>query len=295
MGNDENQSGVYFLKNYIIIPLSEKDKLKRPLLFTILKDVVKGVRKMAEINLESKAYELLKDKINLIKNKGKAIYLVGPIQLPVNLDGETVNFQWYCWLKHDEVTGDYEKIIENLASANLAEYQQSSVLVYGDFEESDEALIRLHSICHTGDIFGSKRCDCGFQLKESMKKIKEHGAGALFYLANHEGRGIGLFSKAMAYVLQENGFDTVEANESLGFDNDLRKYDDAITVLKTLRTKPVTLITNNPNKLQALRDSGMHVAGRTPLWGDVSEYNRKYLETKVVKSGHMRAKENSSK
>lgn len=244
---------------------------------------------MAELKLESQVFALLKDKIQLIKKQDQAIYLVGPIKLPVNLYGETVVFQWYCWLNYDEVTEDYEKIIDNLASANLAEYQQSSVLVYGDFKEADDALIRLHSICHTGDIFGSKRCDCGFQLKESMKRIKEHGAGALFYLANHEGRGIGLFSKAMAYVLQENGFDTVEANESLGFDNDLRNYDDAITVLKKLRTKSVTLITNNPEKLEALRNSGMHVAGRTPLWGDVSEYNQKYLETKIEKSGHMKA------
>lgn len=243
---------------------------------------------MAEVKLESQVFSVLKDKIKLIKKNDEAIYLVGPIQLPVNLYGETTIFQWYCWLNYDEVTEDYEKIIEHLASANLAEYQQSSVLIYGDFENAEEALIRMHSICHTGDIFGSKRCDCGFQLKESMKKIKEHGAGALFYLANHEGRGIGLFSKAMAYVLQENGFDTVEANESLGFDNDLRNYDDAITVLKSLRTKPVTLITNNPNKLAALRDSGMLVSGRTPLWGDVSEYNEKYLQTKIVKSGHLR-------
>lgn len=244
---------------------------------------------MGHLNLESRAFSVLKNKIQLIKNNGSAIYLIGPIQLPVNLYGETVIFQWYCWLNYDEVTEDYEKIIDNLASENLSEYQQSSVLVYGDFKNDEEALIRLHSICHTGDIFGSKRCDCGFQLKESMKKIKEHGAGALFYLANHEGRGIGLFSKAMAYVLQENGYDTVEANESLGYENDLRKYDDAITVLKTLRTKPVTLITNNPNKLAALRDSGMSVAGRTPLWGDISEYNKKYLKTKIVKSGHIEA------
>jgi GTP cyclohydrolase II len=250
---------------------------------------VKGAEKMGHLNLESRAFSVLKDKIKLIKNNGSAIYLVGPIQLPVNLYGETVIFQWYCWLNYDEVTDDYEKIIDNLASENLAEYQQSSVLVYGDFKNEDDALIRLHSICHTGDIFGSKRCDCGFQLKESMKKIKEHGTGALFYLANHEGRGIGLFSKAMAYVLQENGYDTVEANESLGYENDLRKYDDAITVLKTLRTKPVTVITNNPNKLEALKVSGMSVAGRTPLWGDISEYNKKYLETKIVKSGHIEA------
>src|SRR5699024_709294 len=244
---------------------------------------------MANMKLDSNVLSVLKDKIQLIKTKDKALYLVGPIQLPVNLDGETTLFKWYSWLSCKEVTEDYERIIEKLASSNLAEYQQSSVLIYGDFENSDEALIRMYFICHTGNIFGSKRCDCGFQLKESMKKMKENGSGALFYLANHEGRGIGLFSKAMAYVLQENGFDTVEANENLGFDNDLRNYDDAIMVIKSLITKPVTLITNNPNKLIALRDSGLHVVGRIPLWGDVSEYNEKYLQTKITKSGHIEA------
>ncbi|MFS0749205.1 GTP cyclohydrolase II [Oceanobacillus sp. 1P07AA] len=243
---------------------------------------------MLNTKLESQAFALLKDKIQLIQQNDHAIYLVGPIQLPINLDGETTVFQWYCWLNYDEVTEDYEKMIEKLSSANLAEYQQSSVLVYGDFAHAEEALIRMHSICHTGDIFGSKRCDCGFQLKESMKKIREHGTGALFYLANHEGRGIGLFSKAMAYVLQENGYDTVEANESLGYVNDARDYKDAIAVLQTLRSKPVTLITNNPLKVEALENAGLHLSGRTPLWGDRSEYNQKYLDTKVIKSGHLR-------
>ena len=221
-------------------------------------------------------------------NKGnEAIYLVGPIKLPVNLYGETVEFKWYCWLKSEKVTEDFQEVIEHLSSANLADYQQSSVLVYGDFEHSEDALIRMHSICHTGDIFGSKRCDCGYQLKQSMKMIAEHGTGALFYLANHEGRGIGLFSKSMAYILQENGYDTVEANEALGFADDTRNYDDAIEVLKALRSKPVTLITNNPKKLKALKAAGAPVSGRTPLWGDVSEYNKKYLQTKIKKSGHL--------
>ncbi len=242
---------------------------------------------MEKTKLDSKVISVLEDKIQLIKTNEGAIYLVGPIRLPVNLYGETVVFKWYCWLNCNEVTEDFERIIEKLSSVNLAEYQQSSVLVYGDFEYSDDALIRMHSICHTGDIFGSKRCDCGFQLKQSMKMIVDHGTGALFYLANHEGRGIGLFSKAMAYVLQENGYDTVEANESLGFVDDSRNYQDAILVLKALRSKPVTLMTNNPKKLEALRSSGMQVSGRTPLWGDVSEYNEKYLQTKIKRSGHL--------
>ncbi|MDR7238917.1 GTP cyclohydrolase II [Neobacillus drentensis] len=240
--------------------------------------------------LSPNVLSVLEDKIQLIKTQKGAIYLVGPIKLPVNLYGETVVFKWYCWLNCDEVTEDFERIIDKLSSANLAEYQQSSVLVYGDFEYADDAIIRFHSICHTGDIFGSKRCDCGFQLKQSMKMISEHGNGALFYLANHEGRGIGLFSKAMAYVLQENGYDTVEANEGLGFVDDSRNYGDAIQVLKALRSKPVTLMTNNPKKLEAIKNAGIEVTSRKPLWGDVSEYNEKYLQTKVNKSGHIREK-----
>ncbi|KKK37470.1 GTP cyclohydrolase [Mesobacillus campisalis] len=243
---------------------------------------------MVQTKLESKVLSVLKDKIQLIKTDKGAIYLVGPIRLPVNLYGETVEFQWYCWLNCDEVTEDYQRIIDKLSSANLAEFQQSSVLVYGDFSYGEDALIRMHSICHTGDIFGSKRCDCGFQLKQSMKMIVEHGTGALFYLANHEGRGIGLFSKAMAYVLQENGYDTVDANESLGFVDDARNYDDAIQVLRALRSKPVILMTNNPRKLEALAKSGLEVSGRVQLWGDVSEFNENYLRTKVNRSGHFK-------
>src|SRR5690606_6624081 len=186
---------------------------------------------MSDTKLEPKALDILKDKIQLIQTEEGGIYLVGPIKLPVDLDGETVIFQWYCWLSRCQVTDNFQEIIDQLSSASLAEYQQSSVLVYGDFKNADEALIRMHSICHTGDIFGSQKCDCGYQLKKSMKNIVEHGTGALFYLANHEGRGIGLFSKAMAYVLQENGYDTVEANLSLGFVDDSRSYTDALSVL----------------------------------------------------------------
>jgi GTP cyclohydrolase II len=242
---------------------------------------------MNQTKLNSKVLSVLEDKIQLIKTNEDAIYLVGPIRLPVNLNGETVVFQWYCWLNCEEVTEDFERIIDKLSSVNLAEFQQSSVLVFGDFEYADDAIIRMHSICHTGDIFGSKRCDCGFQLKQSMKMITEHGTGALFYLANHEGRGIGLFSKAMAYVLQENGYDTVEANESLGFVDDSRNYGDAIQVLKALRSKPVTLMTNNPKKLEALKNAGLPVSGRKPLWGDISEFNENYLQTKIKRSGHL--------
>lgn len=233
----------------------------------------------------------IRKKIQMVPYDTGSTYIVGPIKLPVQLEGETVFFKWYSWLdvqNHEATEDSIDEIIKKLPFANLANSQQSSVLVYGDFEIAEDALIRMHSICHTGDIFGSKRCDCGYQLKQSMKMISEHGAGALFYLANHEGRGIGLFSKALAYLLQEEGLDTVEANEHLGFVDDSRNYDEAIRVLKTLRQLPVTLITNNPNKLKALQSSGANVSDRIPLWGDISSYNRHYLETKMERAGHFR-------
>lgn len=238
-------------------------------------------------SFDPQVISLLEKKIKRIDTDQGAIYLVGPIKLPVNLLGETVEFQWYCWLHCGEKTEDVERIVAKLSAGNLAELQQSSVLVHGDFQHAEHALIRFHSICHTGDIFGSKRCDCGYQLKQSMKHIAEHGSGALFYLANHEGRGIGLFSKALAYILQENEYDTVDANLRLGFVDDARDYGDAIQVLKALRTKPVTLMTNNPRKVDALRKAGLEVEDRVQLWGDVSEYNEKYLQTKIERSGHM--------
>lgn len=232
---------------------------------------------------------IIKDKLKFTQNGNKDIYVIGPVKLPVELDGETKIFQWYSWLqKESGEKQSAEQLVEELNEFHYADLQQSSVLVYGDFENNDDALIRMHSICHTGDIFGSARCDCGFQLKQSMRLISEHGTGALFYLANHEGRGIGLFSKAIAYLLQEDGLDTVDANTELGFADDSRDYGDAIAVLKLLRALPVSIITNNPRKVDALRKSGLSVAGRVPLWGNTSVYNEKYIGTKRNRSGHFK-------
>lgn len=213
--------------------------------------------------------------------------VVGPVRLPIKQGDFDATFQWYSWL-HTENGVTKEDVVRHLPMLNLASAQQSSVLVYGDFQTAENPLIRFHSICHTGDIFGSQRCDCGYQLHESMKMIKEHGAGAIFYIADHEGRGIGLFSKSLAYLLQEEGFDTVEANEALGFEDDTRNYEQALAVLKALRSAPVTLITNNPKKLEALQQAGLSAHGHVPLWGGVTDSNRFYLETKMQKSGHVR-------
>ncbi len=240
------------------------------------------------MTITTKVLDIVQDKMTIVKQtETESICLVGPVKLPVKQGNFSATFQWYNWLKVDANLSK-EEIIDGLASANLAFTQQSSVLVYGDFEHAEDALIRMHSICHTGDIFGSQRCDCGYQLHESMKMIVEHGCGAIFYLADHEGRGIGLFSKSLAYLLQEEGLDTVEANHALGFPDDSRSYEDAITVLTALRSKPVTLITNNPKKLAALQAHGLAAEGHVPLWGGLTETNRFYLDTKVEKSGHLR-------
>ncbi|MGE7914443.1 GTP cyclohydrolase II [Lysinibacillus xylanilyticus] len=240
------------------------------------------------MTITTKVMDIVKDKMTIMKqSETENICLVGPVKLPIKQGDFSATFQWYNWLKVDAELSK-EEIIDGLASANLAFLQQSSVLVYGDFANAEDALIRMHSICHTGDIFGSQRCDCGYQLHESMKMIVEHGCGAIFYLADHEGRGIGLFSKSLAYLLQEEGLDTVEANHALGFQDDTRSYEDAITVLAALRSKPVTLITNNPKKLAALQAHGLAADGHVPLWGGLTETNRFYLDTKVEKSGHLR-------
>jgi GTP cyclohydrolase II len=231
---------------------------------------------------------ILENKLTVIKRPGiSSIALVGPIQLPVQIEGQEITFQWYTWLNLTNLPSQEEDLLEALPSADLAMSQQSSVLVYGDFSNAEQALVRLHSICHTGDIFGSRRCDCGFQLHQSMRMIVENGSGALFYLANHEGRGIGLFAKSLAYLLQQEGNDTVEANHNLGFADDQRSYDEAILVLQSLRQKPINLITNNPRKIESLIEKGVLIHKQVPLWGDISKHNKKYLQTKIKKSGHI--------
>jgi len=240
----------------------------------------------------SEANSVLKDKMKIIPfNNEENLCLVGPVNLPIKQGDFEATFQWYTWVNVEKQLDTKEAILTSIVNANLAAQQQSSVLVYGDFTNADDAIIRMHSICHTGDIFGSQRCDCGYQLHESMKMIADHGCGAIFYLANHEGRGIGLFSKSLAYILQEEGFDTVEANNALGFEDDTRNYEEAIRVLEALRAKPVTLITNNPKKLEALKTHGLLAHTHIPLWGGLTETNRHYLETKVKKSGHIPEKQ----
>src|SRR5262245_56410636 len=145
--------------------------------------------------------------------------------------------------------------------------------------------VRLHSACLTGDVFGSRRCDCGDQLRMALKQLAQHGGGIILYL-EQEGRGLGLANKIRAYALQESGLDTVDANTVLGFEDDERDYGIAVRMLQMLGCTRVRLLTNNPAKLEGLSAAGIDVSGRVPLQGPVHPDNRRYLAAKAMRAGH---------
>lgn len=159
-------------------------------------------------------------------------------------------------------------------------------LVLGDIENADSVLIRIHSECLTGDVFGSKRCDCGEQLDLALRNIAKEGTGILIYM-RQEGRGIGLINKLKSYKLQEEGYDTVEANIKLGFSPDLRTYDIAASILKSLNVFNIRLMTNNPEKINGLNEFGIKVLERVPIQIKENNINEFYLKTKKEKMNHI--------
>ena len=158
-------------------------------------------------------------------------------------------------------------------------------LVKGNISEMDDILVRVHSQCLTGDIFGSLRCDCGQQLEGALDRIEKEGAGLLVYL-RQEGRGIGLKNKIMAYKLQDDGLDTVEANHHLGFPSDLREYGIGAQIIRECGVRKMRLLTNNPRKIIGLEGYGLEVVGREPIEFESTTINKKYLLTKRDKLGH---------
>ena len=164
--------------------------------------------------------------------------------------------------------------------------QHHMALVRGDVAGRQSVLVRVHSECLTGDVFGSRRCDCGPQLHQAMKQIADAGRGVLVYM-RQEGRGIGLPAKIKAYKLQEGGLDTVQANEKLGFAMDLREYGLGAQILTDLGLKKIRLLTNNPRKLIGLAGYGLEIVEQVPIRVKANPHNARYLETKRKKMGHL--------
>jgi len=159
-------------------------------------------------------------------------------------------------------------------------------MIMGEPEKQESALVRVHSQCFTGDTLGSYRCDCGSQFKEAQRLIREEGHGVILYL-HQEGRGIGLKNKMLAYSLQDQGMDTVEANEELGFRPDLREYGIGAQILCDLGLGKIRIMTNNPRKIIGISGYGLEVAGRVPLIVGISQHNEDYIKTKETKMGHL--------
>lgn len=194
------------------------------------------------------------------------------------------------------------KAIEKVASSTLPtrhgefrihvyrpvdETVEQVALVMGDVSGQEQVLVRVHSECLTGDVLGSQRCDCGEQLDGAMKKVVDAGRGVIVYLRGHEGRGIGLGNKILAYALQDQGRDTVEANLELGLPVDTRDYQAAAQILSDLGVQTVRLITNNPEKMAKLAQYGLRIVERIAVPTTHTPHNIAYLRTKQRKLGHM--------
>ncbi|GHS93812.1 riboflavin biosynthesis protein RibBA [Synergistales bacterium] len=198
-----------------------------------------------------------------------------------------------------------EKLVERVAEANLPtdygdfkvcayrsllddpdDYHTHMALIKGDITGKNGVLTRVHSECMTGDVFGSRRCDCGSQLHAAMSMIEREGAGVLLYM-RQEGRGIGIVNKLKAYKLQEEGMDTVDANIALGYPPDLRDYGTGAQILMDLGLKNIRLLTNNPTKIVGLEGYGLKIADRVPLVIQPNEYNEAYMDTKEKRMGHI--------
>ncbi|MCP4135650.1 MAG: GTP cyclohydrolase II [bacterium] len=227
------------------------------------------------------------------ENDSSFISILGPVPLPIMIGKEEVIFSWYPFVRRVQLSHvlDAANKVENGDEENFRELLQTnmsvnSLLASPGFLEHSNPPVRVHSCCMTGDIFGSLRCECGSQLDSAFEYAFKNG-GAVIYMSGHEGRGIGLWAKAMTYLLQDEGQDTYQANLSLGLPEDSRDFTDAAVVLRyLLKEKPIRLLSNNPLKLDHLKQAGQSVSEVVPLVTGVCEHNIDYMRSKKSK-GHL--------
>jgi len=212
---------------------------------------------------------------------GQTISLLGPIPLPIDVGGRRIDTRWYA-AKIQQLADELRAQKAQDSFASLASSMAvNSVLLVGDPEQWTEPLVRVHSSCLTGDVFGSERCECGPQLHASLKRIDDSDGGLVVYMSGHEGRGIGLWAKAATYLLQDSGEDTYQANRSLGLPDDSRDFSAAAALLKFfVGGKPFRLMTNNPKKVNDLTDLGLSGITRVKHVCGVTDSNRQYLHAK---------------
>lgn len=222
-------------------------------------------------------------------SRGALISILGPIPLPLKFCDSRADVQWYACVRNTEL-GKIEELADDLREQNgqqsfatLASFMAvNSVLVIGNPETWNNPLVRVHSSCLTGDVFGSERCECGPQMRTAIERIRDDNQGGLvIYMSGHEGRGIGLWAKAATYLLQDAGEDTYQANRSLGLPDDSRDFGDAASLLKYFVVgRPLRLLTNNPKKVEDLTRFGLHDITRVKHVTGVSDSNRRYLTAK---------------
>jgi GTP cyclohydrolase II len=225
---------------------------------------------------------------------GPVISLLGPIPMPRVVGDREIVFHWYAFVrrlqlervldvaKHAHHGG--EECFRELVQENMS---VNSIIACPGFLEVEAPLVRVHSCCMTGDVFGSRRCECGPQLDDAFQRIVDEGGGAVVYMSGHEGRGIGLWAKAITYLLQDDGQDTYQANRSLGLPEDSRDFTDAAVVLRhLLGGRSVRLLSNNPIKREQLEGNGQPVAEMVAFSPGVCDHNLRYMRAKRS-AGHI--------
>lgn len=219
----------------------------------------------------------------------RSLSILGPIPLPLHLGGRDYAADWYASVRHTELSQVQEladELRERQGQQSFAIMASSmavnSVLLFGDRTRWNNPLVRVHSSCLTGDVFGSQRCECGPQLQAAVERISADPAGGmLIYMSGHEGRGIGLWAKAATYLLQDAGENTYQANRSLGLPDDSRDFSDAAALIRYFHgTQPFRLLTNNPKKVDDLRAHGLADITRVKHVTGISDANRRYLAAK---------------